>query len=174
MKDLGALIVILIIASQGVSAIVAAVKKRQKAAAGSSGAPTQLRASVEPATPKSADISPEEVMARRRGQLEELRARAKAQRGGTVTSAPAPPQRPSVPIPVQIVVDEEAVQPDARVQHVDTESAIPSAYTTKIRIRRSSVLRAALHHPERLREAIVLKELLDPPIALRNPADAHA
>ena len=193
MKSLGALFVFAIIAIQVVAAIVAAVKKQQAGAGTKTGRPPGAPSVPTESSASSAAARREELIARRRQQIEELRARAKSKveskaqskgqartqanvqdRTGTTRGqrAPKPPARaPKAPVPVRepvampSVAEEEPALLSALERPVSPH--LESAYARK-KPGEGRKIAKLLRNRSSLRDAIILKELLDPPISLRT------
>ena len=119
----------------------------------------------------------EEFIARRRAQIEELRdlARARTERSAgsptqpqsqprTAPPAKAPPRQPAVRTPV--------AQPEAAGSAAEPETnAAEDFWATKPSKRRGGRgigIHRAVRSRSRLRELVVLKEVLEPPLALRK------
>jgi hypothetical protein len=209
MGTLGSLIFLLVIVAQGVSAVVVALKKRQEArekAAGKAARPdaSVMKPPTEPtALPREAQApvsaSPvedairnrDEMVKRRREQIEELRARAQSRtakkpsravetidqppsgssdvptRQRTARPLSAQPAAPSVTPPVAVPASvRQAPRPTAAPATPQVEDVwAVSRKRSQPRLRK---YRSMLNRGQGVRDLIVLKELLDPPITLRQ------
>ncbi len=205
-KDIGAIIFLLFIVGQGVAAVVAALKKRQAKAAKEQAAelsiankpsdsrviqadaksPVQVKAGTPTSTTRPDTIvrppsGREELIARRRAQIEELKKQARVRRGessaptrkapGTAQPA-APPtravqvQRP--PVAFRPVQEPEPVPVTPETDETDQTNDVWAITRSRGSSRRGSSIRGAVRSRGRLRDLVVLKEVLDPPLALRS------
>ena len=121
----------------------------------------------------------EEFIARRREQIEELRELARARTERASTGTPKQPQgRPATPAPAKApprqrpVVLKPVVQPEPVSAVPEPEaSASEDFWATKPgkrRVRRGRGIHRAVRSRARLRELVILKEVLEPPLALRK------
>lgn len=172
-KGLGAFIVLAIILLQGVAAIVAGIKKQKaRSIAEAKGV------SAAPSAPKEPSITPsaakrQELIERRRQQIEELRARA--QKKASAGRAPKAPPKAPVPVPAPVAMPAVGAVETPRVE-VPAEPHFAHQKLPYARKRRGHVHKVGrlLRSRESLRNAFILKELIDPPIALRsNGRDLH-
>lgn len=167
MKGMGALIVLAIIALQGVAAIVAGIKKQRAKAALSEGtAPSASTAppSEQGPSPRSIAAKRQAMLDRRRQQIEELRTRS--------TQAPTAPRQPAPPAPVPPVIPAFVSVPTPEVveaEEPDTLSAYarPGVKRRRARSHHRTALTSMLRNRETLKQAFIIKELLDQPLALR-------
>ncbi len=239
MGSLGSLIFLLVIVAQGVSAVVVALKKRQQAReaeraaseptikagrptskldgptikADSSVPPTgvdpagEARSTVTPAS--TGDSMRNDVVQRRRQQIEELRQQARERKAGQIktigktdkparisaeiapstrapaTASPKPAPPPGgrltisrVPDVTQFVQKPALRTPPKKSRQEPALSAKPAAPLWGATNRKSAgkrrlrSCRKLLDDRGRLRELIVLKEVLDPPVSLRDESDS--
>lgn len=183
MNSLGGLIFLVIIVVQVIAAIGAHLKKQRDIAAKTARklgeSASQPPTPAEP-SPRSIAAKRQAMLARRRAQLEELRAQrtpgateageARVTRPTKPARAAAPPPPPATPV---IIIPEErpAMQVDDTASVHDTESAYKGTKARRSRLRgsRSRELARLLRDRTNLRQAVLLKELIDPPVALRTP-----
>jgi len=209
-KDIGAIIFLLFIVGQGVAAVVTALKKRQAKAAKDQAAelstatkmsdsrviqtdaqrPVQVKTGTPTSTkPPETLLRPtagrDELIARRRAQIEELKEQARVRRGETqvpTRKAPAtvraatpptqPTQNPSVvfrpvPEPQPAMVSAEPAEP-AEPAETDQSKDVWAISPSRRSGRHGRRIRGAVRSRRRLRDLVILKEVLDPPLALRS------
>ena len=216
MGTLGSLIFLLVILAQGVSAVVVALKKRQEAreAERSASEPTIKAESKAPPTRRdpvlderstaapapSTDSARNDVVQRRRQQIEELRRQAMERKAGQIkatgkkrepvrisaepvarqkpamTATPKPPPpggRPAiarVPDVVPPMAPALSRRPDSKQPSKPAASTPPvwGVGRQSVRARNRIRYRSMLGDQARLKDLIVLKEILDPPVTLRE------
>ena len=158
MKDIGALIFAIVMISQFI--IPAIVAKKKKAAA--------RQALLDAEKPMQQAQANAQTNPPRRGlkaMIDEVKAKAEAAANPPKRPAAPKPPRPAVPVVVRREMPVEKlpeVGAYARHDRVDVGFASPAGTSAKS-------LRTMLSSRSKLRELMLLREVLGPPVALRTP-----